>query len=86
MRYQYIIMKTASVANLRNEFPKVFAWIESGEEVAITKRGRVVANLVPPKPQKHNKPDWAARLASRKPIGRPLNQQETDAFWSALRD
>ena len=40
-------MRTATVANLRNEFPKVFAWIEAGEEIAITRRGRIVANGTP---------------------------------------
>lgn len=40
-------MKTATVADLRNHFPKVFRWIEEGESIEITKRGRVVARLVP---------------------------------------
>ena len=39
MRYSSLTMRTATVANLRNEFPKVFAWIEAGEDIAITRRG-----------------------------------------------
>ncbi len=79
-------MKTASVADLRNDFPKVFALIEAGEEIAITKRGRVVANLTPPKPKKRKKPDWAARLATRPPIGKGLSKAATEKLWSDLRD
>jgi len=42
-----IIMKTASVADLRNHFRRVSAWIENGESVEIVKRGRAFARLVP---------------------------------------
>ncbi|MDR1281615.1 MAG: type II toxin-antitoxin system Phd/YefM family antitoxin [Opitutaceae bacterium] len=41
-------MRTATVADLRNQFPKVFAWIDQGEEVQILRRGHPVARLVPP--------------------------------------
>jgi antitoxin (DNA-binding transcriptional repressor) of toxin-antitoxin stability system len=40
-------MKTASVADLRNHFRRVSAWIENGESVEIVKRGRAFARLVP---------------------------------------
>jgi antitoxin (DNA-binding transcriptional repressor) of toxin-antitoxin stability system len=58
-------MKTATVRQLRTEFPKVLAWVNAGEEVAITRRRKVVANLTPagerPK-QKLVLPDFHARL------------------------
>ena len=63
-------MKTASVADLRNRFPSVFRWIEAGETVELTKRGRVVARIVPAppaKPRKFKVPDFAAR--TRKIMG-----------------
>lgn len=41
-------MKTASVADLRNRFADVARWIELGEEVTITKRGKPFARLVAP--------------------------------------
>jgi antitoxin (DNA-binding transcriptional repressor) of toxin-antitoxin stability system len=44
-------MKTATVADLRNHFPKVAAWVAEGHTIAITRRGRTVANLVPPTPE-----------------------------------
>ena len=57
-------MKTATVADLRNNFRRVSALIDNGESVNITRRGRVVARLVPPvaKPKKLVKPDIMARL------------------------
>jgi len=38
-------MKTATVADLRNDFKKVSAWLEVGEKVEITKRGKPYAIL-----------------------------------------
>jgi antitoxin (DNA-binding transcriptional repressor) of toxin-antitoxin stability system len=58
-------MKTATVRDLRNSFPRVAAWIAEGESVEITKAGKVFAHLVPPAPgttQKLVKPDILARL------------------------
>ncbi len=58
-------MKTATVRQLRTEFPKVLAWVNAGQEVAITKRRKIVANLSPagdrPK-RKPAMPDFRARL------------------------
>ena len=58
-------MKTASVRELRTEFPKVLAWVNEGQSVAITRRRKIVASLVPsrelPK-QKVTRPDFRARL------------------------
>lgn len=44
-------MKTASVREIRQNFPRVMAWIADGEQVAITMRRKVVARLVPEKPE-----------------------------------
>jgi antitoxin (DNA-binding transcriptional repressor) of toxin-antitoxin stability system len=41
------IMKTATVADLRNNFARISRWIEAGEEVEITKRGKKFARLGP---------------------------------------
>jgi antitoxin (DNA-binding transcriptional repressor) of toxin-antitoxin stability system len=40
-------MKTATVADLRNHFRRLSAWIENGESVQIVKRGKAFARLVP---------------------------------------
>jgi antitoxin (DNA-binding transcriptional repressor) of toxin-antitoxin stability system len=58
-------MKTASVRDLRQDFPRILAWIEAGEEVAITMRRQAVARLVPlprKKQPKGRMPDIADRL------------------------
>ena len=58
-------MKTASVRDLRNRFPRVAAWIADGEAVEITKAGKVFARLIPPvqfKKTKLVKPDIMAQL------------------------
>lgn len=40
-------MKTASVRDIRQNFPIVMRWIEDGENVAITMRRKIVARLIP---------------------------------------
>jgi antitoxin (DNA-binding transcriptional repressor) of toxin-antitoxin stability system len=57
-------MKTATVADLRNNFHRISALIEGGESVEITKRGRPFAKLSPAtsRPRKLVKPDFMAQL------------------------
>lgn len=83
-------MKTATVADLRNRFPSVYRWIEEGETVELTKRGRVVARLVPApppaKPPKAKMPDFAAmrrEIFGDNPAVFPsLIQEERDSYNS----
>jgi antitoxin (DNA-binding transcriptional repressor) of toxin-antitoxin stability system len=57
-------MKTATVRQLRTQFPKIEGWLAEGERVTITKRKVVVAELVlPHKP----KPDFAKRFGGKPP-------------------
>jgi antitoxin (DNA-binding transcriptional repressor) of toxin-antitoxin stability system len=62
-------MKTASIRQVRHDFNTVLDWIDSGEQVEISKRGKVVALLSPPRPVKapraRKRPDFAARLRMR---------------------
>jgi antitoxin (DNA-binding transcriptional repressor) of toxin-antitoxin stability system len=60
-------MKTATVRELRNEFPRIEAWVHEGESVNITKRGKVIGTLVPASANagisnRVAKPDIMARL------------------------
>ena len=58
-------MKTATVRDLRNHFPRVAAWLAEGEPVEITKSGRPFARLMPATPAKKAKlvkPDILAQL------------------------
>lgn len=58
-------MKTATVADLRNNFRRVSSWIEHGETVQIIKRGRAFAQLMatpPSAPGLVPKVDFMAQL------------------------
>jgi antitoxin (DNA-binding transcriptional repressor) of toxin-antitoxin stability system len=58
-------MKTATVADLRNNFRRVSSWIEHGETVQILKRGRAFAQLTSlagVASPSASKPDIMARL------------------------
>ncbi len=58
-------MKTASVRDLRQDFPRILAWLLAGEEVAITLRREAIATLVPRRRKKHaqpSMPDLGGRL------------------------
>ena len=58
-------MKTATVRHLRNHYSAVLRWIDAGEEVAISRRGKVVARLVPEPAQKLARVDWTTSAAAR---------------------
>jgi antitoxin (DNA-binding transcriptional repressor) of toxin-antitoxin stability system len=55
-------MRTASVRDLRYRFSEVEAHLRDGEPIAITKRKRVIAKLVPERPVRRNPPDFMAML------------------------
>ena len=58
-------MKTATVRHLRNHYSAVLRWIDAGEEVAISRRGKVVARLVPEKTRRKARVDWRESAALR---------------------
>ena len=53
-------MKKATVSDLRHNFSKIERMLRAGQEVEITKRGRVIAHLLPD--TGHHRPDFLARL------------------------
>jgi antitoxin (DNA-binding transcriptional repressor) of toxin-antitoxin stability system len=56
-------MTKASVRDLRYDFKKIERLLLQGEEVQITKRRRVIARLVPERPEGEKKmPDFMARV------------------------
>ena len=60
-------MKTATVRELRNDFPRIEAWVHEGESINISKRGKIIATLIPALgaaalPQPPPKVDIMARL------------------------
>jgi antitoxin (DNA-binding transcriptional repressor) of toxin-antitoxin stability system len=67
-------MKTASVRELRNQFPRLAGWLAEGETVQITNRGRPVAILSPSPPSAARKaalPDFLGRMEKLFPGGLP---------------
>ena len=56
-------MRKKSVRDLRYRFAAVEDLLQSGEEIVITKRKRVIARLLPPAPARPTRrPDFLARL------------------------
>jgi antitoxin (DNA-binding transcriptional repressor) of toxin-antitoxin stability system len=55
-------MKSMSVRDLRYRFPQVEAQLREGEAIAITKRKRIIARLVPERPAEGKQPDFMAML------------------------
>lgn len=53
-------MQTLTVRDLRYDFSKVEAWLAFGEEIEITKHGKPVARLSPPRAEKPPKFDIEA--------------------------
>ena len=71
-------MKSASVRDLRQNLPRVLAWLQAGEEVAITMRRQPLARLVPlpsKKTPRKPMPDISARL--RKLFGQKVIPDQT---------
>lgn len=58
-------MKTATIRDLRYDFPKLEAWLAGGEEILITKHSKPVAKISPPGTKTKKKlpplPDYEAR-------------------------
>lgn len=51
-------MQTATVREVQHHLAKVLAWVEGGEQVAVTRRGQVVAVLSPPSTEVTALPVW----------------------------
>lgn len=67
MCYNLSHMKTTTVRELRNNYSKVLKWVSKGEEVEVTRRGKIVARVVPPPQVQAAQVDWSqsAALARR---------------------
>lgn len=64
----HIVMKTATVCDLRLHFPVVEGWLAEGESVVITKSGKRIAMLT----KSGSVPEKSPRSAFAKRFGRPL--------------
>lgn len=81
-------MKTASIRQLRTEFPKVRTMIEREGEVVVTERGQaayVIKPYVAPKKKAPPEPfDYHARLLKRMP--KPVSVEASKAMESDRDD
>jgi len=67
-------MKTASVQELPQQWPKILRWVADGEEVQVTQQDKVIAKVVPPGAA--SQPDFLARAKAvwgEQPAGKPLS-------------
>ena len=61
-------MKTATVADLRNNFSDISRIIHNGEKITITKRGMPFAILSPLQKRKSSSMEWPDRAEWRKRV------------------
>jgi prevent-host-death family protein len=81
-------MKTATVRTLRNDYAKLLRRVETGEEISISRRGHVIARLVPAHPDKAGV-DWSGSAARRltraeKPLSAKVSEKilkESQGHW-----
>ena len=73
-------MKAVTIGQLRNDFPRIEAWVHEGESVNISKRGKAISNLVPAAAQPSGaKVDIMARLRKNWG-GRVFTMEEVQAM------
>jgi antitoxin (DNA-binding transcriptional repressor) of toxin-antitoxin stability system len=73
-------LKTATVRELRNRYTQLLAWIDAGEEIRITRRGVVIARLVPEnRARAHPGVEWtrSAAFALDRLNLRPLKAEQS---------
>ncbi len=77
-------MQTVNVTEFRNHLPLYLDKVKSGEVLALTTRGSIVARLVPEVDESETARDWLAGVRKTCWVGdvtTPL-----DLPWEALRD
>lgn len=73
-------MRSTTVRELRNNYSKVLEWVSKGEEVEVTRRGKVVAKVVPPAFALPEEVDWSKSAAlTRKPWSVSLSADQSAA-------
>jgi len=59
-------MKTATVRDLRNRYTSLLSWIDAGEEIVITQRGKAIARLIPERSMMGQSVDWSQSAAVKR--------------------
>ena len=74
-------MKSTTVRELRNNYSQVLKWVAKGEEVEVTRRGKVVAKVIPPVVVHSAEVDWSTSAAlMRKPWSAALTEDQSAAI------
>ena len=74
-------MKSTTVRELRNNYSKVLKWVSKGEEVEVTRRGKVVAKVIPAVPSSPSEVDWSKSAAlNRKAWSTGLTSDQSAAI------
>ena len=74
-------MKSTTVRELRNNYSQVLKWVAKGEEVEVTRRGKVVAKVIPPVVVRSAEVDWSKSAAlTRKPWSVSLTSVQSTAI------
>ena len=73
-------MKNATVREVQHNLSAFLDRVERGEQVGITRRGRIVARLLPPAPKRRKAkwPDFAARMRRLFPGGHPRGEPPSE--------
>ena len=75
-------MKTVTVRDAQHGLSALLERVRRGEQVTITRRGQVVARLVPPAPRRKKVewPDFAARMKRLFPAGSPPGEPPSEVI------
>lgn len=74
-------MKSTTVRELRNNYSRVLKWVEKGEEVEVTRRGKAVAKVVPVGLPGPTEVDWSRSAAlNRKAWSTLLTAEQSAAI------
>ena len=76
-------MSEVNVSELRNRLPEYLARAEAGEDVLVTRRGRVVARLCAAHDARAGAKERLASLRGRARVGDVVSPVEVD--WDAAR-
>lgn len=74
-------MHETNVSDLRNHLPEYLSRAEAGEEVLVTRRGRVIAHIVPPLDTRAAAKEALAALLARARVGDVVSP--VDSEWEA---
>ncbi len=72
-------MMHVSVREVRNRLAELISFAQSGQTIEVTRRGKTVARLVPPRPAKCRKlPDLSDFHKTLRMSGKPMSQEVID--------